>query len=104
LRLRFDICCMTLEERRVPQIEKDPSLLYHRIAEGEDPEEIFRIVFELSDNMPEKADLLDKWGVGFARSFLGNTKRREDIDNYVLAYESVVPYSSGPFRLVRSIE
>ena len=28
LRMRFDICCMTSEERRVPQIEEGPSLLY----------------------------------------------------------------------------
>jgi hypothetical protein len=30
LTLRFDICCMATEERSVPQIEEDPSLLYHR--------------------------------------------------------------------------
>ena len=30
LRLGFDICCMALEERGVPQTEKDPSLLYHK--------------------------------------------------------------------------
>ena len=29
LKLRFDICCMASEERKVPQIE-DPSLLYQR--------------------------------------------------------------------------
>ena len=28
--LRFDICCMTSGERRVPQIEEDPCLLYYR--------------------------------------------------------------------------
>ena len=30
LRLRFDICCMASEERSVPQIEKDSSLLYYK--------------------------------------------------------------------------
>jgi hypothetical protein len=30
LRLKFDICCMASEERRVLQIEEDPSLLHHR--------------------------------------------------------------------------
>jgi hypothetical protein len=30
LRLRFDICCMASEERRVPQVEEDPNLLYDR--------------------------------------------------------------------------
>ena len=30
LRLRFDICCMALEERGVPQIEEDLSVLYYR--------------------------------------------------------------------------
>ena len=29
LKLRFNICCMALEERRVPEIE-DPSLLCHK--------------------------------------------------------------------------
>ena len=30
LRLRFDICCIESEERSVPQMEKDPNLLYHK--------------------------------------------------------------------------
>ena len=30
LRLKFDICCMASEERRVSQIEEDLSVLYHR--------------------------------------------------------------------------
>ena len=30
LRLGFDICCMALEEGKVPQIEEDPSMLYHK--------------------------------------------------------------------------
>ena len=30
LRLRFDIYCTASEERRVPQVEENPSLLYHR--------------------------------------------------------------------------
>ena len=30
LRLKFDICCIALEEKRVPQIEEDPSVLYDR--------------------------------------------------------------------------
>ena len=30
LRLKFDICCMASEERRVPQTQEDSSLLYHR--------------------------------------------------------------------------
>jgi len=91
LRLGFDICCMTSEERRVPQIEEDPSLIYQRLAGAEDPEENFMIVLELPDSMPEKADLLDKCGIRFLMSILGgNTNRKEDIDNSVLAYKSAV--------------
>ena len=30
LRLRFDICCVASEERRVLQIEEDLSAIYHR--------------------------------------------------------------------------
>ena len=60
---------------------------YAVAAEG--PEEIFRIVLELSDNVPEKADLLDKCGDGFARNFFGNTHKKEDINKAILAYESV---------------
>ena len=109
LRLRFDICCMTSEER-VPKIEVDSILLYQRcmctypykmrhyltcgtdyaVEEGEGPVKIFRIVLDLLDNMPEKADLLEKCRVGFARSFLGNSNRKEDVDNCILAYKSVV--------------
>ena len=55
------------------------------VAGAEDPEEIFRVVLGLPDNTPEKADLLDKCGIGFLS---GNTNRKEDIDNSVLAYES----------------
>ena len=61
------------------------------VAGAEDPEEIFGAVLGLPDNTPEKADLLDKCGFGFLRSILGgNTNRKEDIDNSVLAYESAV--------------
>ena len=28
LRLKFDICCMASKDRKLPQIEEDPSLLY----------------------------------------------------------------------------
>ena len=62
----------------------------YAVAEAKDPEENFRIVLELSDNMPEKADLLEKCGVAFARSFFGNANKKEDIDNCVLAYEAAV--------------
>ena len=62
----------------------------YAVTEAEGIEEIFRIVLELSDNMPAKADLLDNCGVGFLRSFLCNTNRKEDIDNCILAYESAV--------------
>ena len=60
------------------------------VGEAENLEETFRIVFELPDNMPEKADLLDECAVGFARSFFGDSNRKEDIDNCILAYESAV--------------
>jgi hypothetical protein len=30
LRLRFDICCMASEGRRLPQMDEDASVLYHR--------------------------------------------------------------------------
>jgi hypothetical protein len=56
---------------------------------GEGPDEIFRTVLDLSDNMPDKADLLYNCGVGFLRSFR-NINRREDIDNCILAYGSAV--------------
>ena len=105
LSLRFDICCVASEEMRVPEIE-DPSMLCHRsmchamklghyltcgtdYAAG-DREEIFRIVLELSDDMPDKVHLLDNCGVQFLRSFLGNTGKMEDIDNCILAFESAV--------------
>jgi hypothetical protein len=58
--------------------------------EGEGLEEIFRVVPELSDNMPDKAALLDNCGDGFLRNFLSNKNRKEDIDNCILAYESSV--------------
>ena len=61
----------------------------YAVAEAEGHEEIFRIVLELSDNAPEKADLLDKCGDGFATRLLDDT-RKEDIDNCILAYESAV--------------
>ena len=60
------------------------------VAEIEGPEEIFRTVLELSDNMPEKADLLSNCRDNFLKSFLGNTNRKDDIDNCILAYESAV--------------
>ena len=62
----------------------------YAVSETEDPEEIFRMVLELSDNMPDKADLLDNCGAGFFRNVLGKTDRKEDIDNCILAYESAV--------------
>ena len=43
----------------------------HAVVGAEDPKEIFRTMLELSDNIPDKADLLDNCGVGFLRSFLG---------------------------------
>ena len=54
------------------------------------PEEMLRIFLELSDNMPDKADLLDSCGERLLRSFHGNSNRKEDIDNCILAYESAV--------------
>ena len=110
LRLGFDICCMAPEETKVPQAQEDPSLLYlksmchirlklgHYLTCGTDyaesetgsPEEMFRMVLELSDNKPDKADLLDNCGAGFLRNVLRNTNRKEDIDNCILAYESAV--------------
>ena len=58
------------------------------MAEADGPEEIFRIVLKLSDNMPDKADHLDNCGAGSLRSLDAN--RKEDIDNCILAYESAV--------------
>jgi hypothetical protein len=109
LRMRFDICCIASEEGRVPQVEEDPSVLYRKcmchiriklghyltsgwdyaVSEAEGPEEIFRVV-ELSNNMPDKVDLLDRCGVGFFKSFLGDKNRKEDIDNCILACESAL--------------
>ena len=60
-------------------------------ADGHE-EKIFKIVLELSDNMPDKADLLYNCGVGFLGSFLGNTNKKEDIDNCILAYEWAVHF------------
>ena len=37
----------------------------YAVSKTEGPEEIFRMVLELSDNMPDKADLLDSCGAGF---------------------------------------
>ena len=62
----------------------------YAVSETESPEEIFRMVLELSDNMPDKADLLDICGAGFFRNVLRNANRKEDIDNCILAYESAV--------------
>ena len=62
----------------------------YAVLETEGPEEIFRMVLELSDNVPEKADLLDDCGAGFFRNVLRNANRKEDIDNCILAYESAV--------------
>ena len=62
----------------------------YAVPETESSEEILRMVLELSDNMPDKADLLDKCGAGFFRNVLRNANRKEDIDNYILAYESAV--------------
>ena len=56
------------------------------VSESEGPEETFRMVLELSDNMPDKADLLDSCGAGFYRNVLRNTNKKEDIDNCILAY------------------
>ena len=61
----------------------------YAVSETEDPEEIFRMVLELSDNVPEKADLLDNCGAGFFRN-VRYANRKEDIDNCILAYESAV--------------
>ena len=62
----------------------------YAVAEAEDIEEQFRLTLELSDNIPQKADLLENCGDGFLRRFLGNTNRKEDIDNCILAYELAV--------------
>ena len=52
-------------------------------------EEIFRMVLELSDSMPDKADSLDNCGAGFFRSF-PDTNGKEDIDNCILASETAL--------------
>ena len=62
----------------------------YAVSKAEGPDEIFRIVFELSDNMPDKADLLDNCGAGFFRNVLRNTNRKENINNCILAYKSAV--------------
>ena len=59
-------------------------------SEAEGPEKILRMVLELSDDMPDKADLLDNCGAGFYRNVFDNTNRKEDLDNCILAYESAV--------------
>jgi hypothetical protein len=47
---------------------------------------MFRMVLELPDKMPAKADL-DKCGIGFLKNFRvqGNTNKKEDINNFILA-------------------
>ena len=57
---------------------------YYTVTEAEGLEEKFRMVLELPDSMPDKADLLH---IGFLSSFLGNTlaNRKEDIGNCILA-------------------
>ena len=84
-------------------------ILGHYLTCGTDytadgPEEILGLVLELSDNMPDKADLLHNCGVGFYRSFLDNTNRKENIDNSILAFKSAVHltpqgHSDMPSRL-----
>ena len=64
--------------------------LDYAVAEAEGPEEIFRILLEFSDNIPDKVDLLDNCGAGFLMSFLGNKNQKEDIDNCILAYDSAL--------------
>jgi hypothetical protein len=104
-RLRFNICCMASEARRLPQVDEDASVLYHRsmchiivkledhltsgsdhaVADGEGNEEIFRIALELPDEMPDKADRLDDCGARFSKSFLRNNNQKEDLDKCILA-------------------
>ena len=58
--------------------------------EAEGIEELFRLALELSDNIPQKEDVLDNCGRVFLRKFLGNTNRKEYLDNCILAYELAV--------------
>ena len=62
----------------------------YAVLETDGPEEIFRMVLELSDNVPDKADLLDNCRAGLFRNVLRKTNKKEDIDNCILAYESAV--------------
>ena len=61
----------------------------YAVAEAESVEELLRMVLELSDNVPDKADLLDNSRLSFLRSFL-YTNKKEDIDNCILAYGSAI--------------
>ena len=110
LTLRFHICHMTSEESMLQL--KDPSLrlLCHRsmcpiciklghyltcgmdytVDKAKGLEEKFRIVLELPENISDKADLLEDCGYDFFESFLNNKNQKEDIDNCILAYESVL--------------
>ena len=60
------------------------------VTEAEGHEEIFRVVLELPDNIPDKLDFLDFCGAYFLRSFLSKKNQKEDIDNCILAYKSAV--------------
>ena len=62
----------------------------YAVAEAEESEEIFRIVLELPDDMPDKADYLVNCGDGFLRSVFGKKDQQKNIENGILAYESVV--------------
>ena len=62
----------------------------YAVSEIEDSEETYRMILELSDDMPEKADLLNNCGAGFFRNVLRHANRKEYIDNCILAYKSAV--------------
>ena len=67
----------------------------YAVSETECPEETFRMVLELSDDMPDKADHLNICGAGFFRNVLRNANRKENVDNCILTYESAVHLTPG---------
>jgi hypothetical protein len=62
----------------------------YAVADSEGTEETFKIVLELPDDIPDKADLLDNCAAFFSTSFLNNNNQKEDIDKCILAYELAI--------------
>ena len=69
---------------------KHISDLWYAVTKAEGPEERLRMLLQLSENMSDKADLLENCGFCLLKSFIGNANRKENIDNCILAYESAV--------------